>query len=141
MPHTHIKVVSQEKWDQLEERMRRLGILPEDIVEKFIRGSGHGGQKINKTSSCVYLKHTPSSVEVKCQLTRSREDNRLLAREELCRTLEEQRERRELAHRQAAEKARRRNRPRPRKVKEKILRSKKKQSSLKRMRSRPTSED
>ena len=73
--------MTQEKWDQLEERMQRLGIRQEDLVEKFIRGSGHGGQKINKTSSCVYLKHTPSSVEIKCQLSRSREDNRLQARE------------------------------------------------------------
>jgi peptide chain release factor len=134
-------VVTQEKWDQLEERMQRLGIRQEDLVEKFIRGSGHGGQKINKTSSCVYLKHTPSSVEIKCQLSRSREDNRLQAREELCRTLEEQREQRELARRQASEKARRRNRPRPRKVKEQILRSKRKQSGLKKLRSKPTSED
>ncbi|MGK0184386.1 MAG: protein subunit release factor B [Verrucomicrobiales bacterium] len=135
------KVVTQEKWDQLEQRMTRLEIQPDDLVEKFIRGSGSGGQKINKTSSCVYLKHGPSGIEVKCQLSRSRESNRLLAREELCRILEDQREKRKQAQRQATEKARRRNRPRPRKVKEKILRAKRKKSSIKRLRSRPTSDD
>lgn len=134
-------MVTQEKWDQIEQRMARLGIQDDDIVEKFVRGSGSGGQKINKTSSCVYLKHEASGIEVKCQQSRSRESNRLLAREELCRTLEERQQQRSQARRQATEKARRRNRPRPRKVKEKILRSKHKKSSIKKLRSRPSSDD
>jgi len=68
----------------LAERMERLGILEEDLEERFVLGSGAGGQKINKTSSCVYLKHLPSAHEVSCQETRSREKNHELARTRLC---------------------------------------------------------
>jgi peptide chain release factor len=75
--------VSEEKKRWLEERMRSLGILEKDIEEKFIRSSGAGGQKVNKTSSCVYLKHLPTGVEVKCMKDRSQSLNRFLARREL----------------------------------------------------------
>ena len=54
--------VSPEKEKALQRRMEELGIAPADLVEKFIRGSGSGGQKINKTSSCVYLRHEPSGI-------------------------------------------------------------------------------
>ena len=70
--------------DTLAERMERLGILDEDLEERFVLGSGSGGQKINKTSSCVYLKHLPSGHEVSCQESRSREKNREIARTRLC---------------------------------------------------------
>ena len=76
--------VSQAKREELEARMERLGIREDELVEKFILGSGRGGQKVNKTSSCVYLKHEPSGLEVKCQRCRSRELNRFHARRELC---------------------------------------------------------
>ncbi|MDD4183782.1 MAG: peptide chain release factor-like protein, partial [Candidatus Omnitrophica bacterium] len=56
------------------------GIREEDIVEKFIRASGPGGQFVNKTSSCVYLKHIPTGIEVKCQKERSQALNRYAAR-------------------------------------------------------------
>ena len=71
-----------DKWEELAARMGRLLIKEGDLVEKFILGSGSGGQKINKTSSCVYLKHVPSGIEIKCQKTRSRDLNRLYARRE-----------------------------------------------------------
>ena len=80
--------VSQEKQDSLSIRMEKLGIREEDLIEKFILGSGSGGQKVNKTSSCVYLKHLPTGLEVKCQRERSREMNRFYARRELCDKLE-----------------------------------------------------
>ncbi len=80
---------SKKSLDLLAERMQKLKIYEEDLVEKFILGSGKGGQKINKTSSCVYLKHTPSQLEVKCQQDRSREMNRFLARKMLCEKIEE----------------------------------------------------
>ena len=64
--------------------MRNLNINESDILEKFILGSGKGGQKVNKSNTCVYLKHIPSSLEVKCQKDRSRELNRFLARRQLC---------------------------------------------------------
>ncbi len=73
----------------LEQRMKRWKILEEDLDERFVLGSGAGGQKINKTSSCVYLKHLPTGVEVSCQETRSREKNREIARDRLCDHFEE----------------------------------------------------
>lgn len=77
-------MVSPEKRLALTKRMDALQLKESEIIEKFIRGSGRGGQKINKTSSCVYLKHQPTGLEIKCQQERSREMNRFLARRELC---------------------------------------------------------
>ena len=81
--------VSKEKQNELLLRMESLGVKEKDILEKFILGSGRGGQKMNKTASCVYLKHLPSGIEVKCQKDRSRELNRFLARRKLCELIEE----------------------------------------------------
>jgi peptide chain release factor len=75
--------VSEEKNKWLRERMKEMNILEDEILEKFIRSSGPGGQKINKTSSCVYLKHLPTGLEVKCMRDRSQSVNRFLARREL----------------------------------------------------------
>ena len=80
--------VTAEKKRLLEEKMLALGIREEDILEKFVRSSGHGGQKLNKTASCVYLKHLPTGVEVKCMRERSQSVNRFLARRELTEKLE-----------------------------------------------------
>ncbi|MFY7842797.1 MAG: peptide chain release factor family protein [Rhabdochlamydiaceae bacterium] len=73
-------MVTPHKWLSLQQEWEKLGIKEGDIIEKFILGSGSGGQKINKTSSCVYLKHIPSGYEIKCQKYRSREINRYLAK-------------------------------------------------------------
>ncbi|MDI6789500.1 MAG: peptide chain release factor-like protein [Thermodesulfobacteriota bacterium] len=75
--------VSEEKNRWLTETMEALGIQEKDIEEKFIRSSGKGGQKVNKTSTCVYLKHLPTGIEVKCMKDRSQSVNRFLARREL----------------------------------------------------------
>ncbi len=75
--------ISEEKNKWLKERMEILGIFEKDIKEKFVRSSGKGGQKVNKTSSCVYLKHIPTGIEVKCLEDRSQSINRFLARREL----------------------------------------------------------
>lgn len=75
--------VSEEKNRWLRERMEALGIREEDIEEKFIRSSGSGGQKVNKTSTCVYLRHIPTGIEVKCMKERSQSLNRFLARRDL----------------------------------------------------------
>lgn len=64
----------------LEQRMKHWRIFEEDLEEQFVLGSGSGGQKINKTSSCVHLKHRPTGLEVTCQESRSRERNREIAR-------------------------------------------------------------
>ena len=79
------------KQQELLDRLARLGVRDADLDEQFIRGSGAGGQKINKTSSCVYLCHRPSGIEVKCQRDRSQAMNRFLARRLLCDEIERRR--------------------------------------------------
>lgn len=75
--------------EQIEARLRALGANPADVEERFIRGAGPGGQKINKTSSTVWLRHRPSGIEVRCQRERSQTANRELAWAELCGRLEQ----------------------------------------------------
>jgi len=128
----------KNKWDELHNRMARLNISEADLIEKFILGSGSGGQKINKTSSCVYLKHTPSGVEVKCQGSRSRELNRLYARRELCAKIEERLFKEKSAKEKAREKIRRQKKRRSRKSKEKMLADKKEHSVKKGLRKPPS---
>ncbi len=81
--------ISLEKIKALHSEMEKLNLLEKDIKESFISGSGSGGQKINKTQNCVYLKHLPSGIEIKCQKDRSREANRFFARRELLERLKE----------------------------------------------------
>ncbi len=77
-------MIKKEKIEDLKQSMIELDIHEKDLIEKFLTGTGKGGQKINTTHHCVYLKHLPTSIEVKCQKTRSREDNRFFARRALC---------------------------------------------------------
>jgi protein subunit release factor B len=128
-----------DKWNHIAERMGRLLIAEGDLIEKFILGSGKGGQKVNKTSSCVYLKHGPSGIEVKCQKTRSRDLNRLYARRELCDRIEERVFKEKSAKQMEREKVRRQKRRRSRRSKEKMLADKKNVSFKKELR-RPPSE-
>jgi len=80
--------VSEEKNRWLQERMEALDIHEKDIEEKFVRSSGRGGQKVNKSSTCVYLRHIPTGFEIKCMKERSQSLNRFLARRELVRRVE-----------------------------------------------------
>ena len=80
--------VSEDKKIWLNDKMKALGIHEKDIEEKFIRSSGRGGQKVNKTSNCVYLKHIPTGIEVKCMEGRKQSLNRFLARRELVKRIE-----------------------------------------------------
>ena len=82
-------MVGDDKWNKLTEWMEKLHINEEELIEKFIIGSGKGGQKLHKTASTVYLKHIPSHIEIKCQKSRSRADNRYFARVQLCEKLDE----------------------------------------------------
>ena len=130
--------ITSEKTAALEQRMVALGIAEGDLLEKFVRGSGAGGQKINKTSNCVFLKHLPTGVCIKCQMDRSREMNRFLARRELCEQLEAIREGKAVAKTQAIEKMRRTNRPRSRNSKNRSVADKRSLSQKKSMRRSPS---
>jgi protein subunit release factor B len=134
-------MISPEKQAALDARMAKLRIAEEDLVEKFILGSGAGGQKINKTSSCVYLKHLPSGMEVKCQAHRSREMNRFQARHELCDRLEGIRREKAQARIDAVEKHRRQNRPLSRRSKQRSVADKRKTSQKKSLRRQPGRDD
>ncbi len=80
--------VNDSKNRRLLEKMKSLDLREEDIEEKFIHSSGKGGQHVNKTSTCVYLKHLPTGLEVKCMKERSQSVNRFLARRELVEKIE-----------------------------------------------------
>lgn len=129
-------MVTGETWGKLRERMEKLGILEADLNEHFIRGSGSGGQKINKTSSCVQLIHRPSRIEIRCQKTRSQADNRYWARRDLCGRIEEKLLGEKSAKQQAMEKIRRQKRRRSRRAKAKMLDSKTRQGEKKKQRGR-----
>lgn len=132
-----IMSIRQETWKKLMSRMEALDIKEEDITEKFIRGSGRGGQKINKTDSCVYLKHIPTKIEVKCQETRSREKNRYYARKRLIENIEELVLKEKSEKQQKIYKIRRQKKRRSRRAKEKMLEEKHHRAKIKKMRLPP----
>jgi peptide chain release factor len=116
--------LSPEKAAQLARRMAELGVEESQLEETFVRSAGHGGQNVNKTSTCVMLLHRPSGVQVKCQTTRQQGLNRFLARHLLLDKLAARRKERADAERARLEKARRQKRGRSRGAKERILRDK-----------------
>jgi protein subunit release factor B len=127
--------VSPEKENALEERMAELGIREEDLVEKFIRSGGHGGQNVNKVATCVYLKHLPTGLEVKCQQERSQALNRYLARRILADKVEAAILGRRSEEQQRIAKIRRQKRKRSKRAKEKMLAAKHRRAELKKGRS------
>ncbi len=126
--------VSPAKQAQLENQMRHYGIKEEDLEENFIRASGAGGQKINKTSSCVQLTHKPTGVQIRSQTSRSQALNRFIARRLLLEEIIRRVEGKKSLERQRIEKIRRQKRKRSKKAKEKMLGEKKKQSEKKKNR-------
>ncbi len=116
---------------QIQERLDALGVLAADVEERFVRGSGPGGQKINKTSSTVCLRHGPTGVEVRCQKERSQAANRVTAWEELCAKLEGKLRAAELVRQQAVAKARRTNRKRSARQKAILVEGKRSRAALK----------
>ena len=127
--------VGMEKRRDLIALMAFLRVREADLTEKFIRGSGSGGQKVNKTSSCVYLRHDPTGIEIKCQETRFRELNRFLARRLLCERIRERLQGEQSARRQESERIRRQKRRRSRRQKQRMLESKRLRSARKQGRS------
>ncbi len=133
--------VTQSKQEQLIHRMQSLNIRDLDLVEKFVLGSGKGGQKMNKTSSCVYLRHVPTGIEIKCQRERSRALNRYLARQELCNRIQERILGIKTERQQLTQKIRRQKRRRSRRQKEKMLDAKHRHSEKKQLRGMAKGED
>lgn len=133
--------VSFEKEKALLQRMTALGISENDIEETFVRSSGPGGQKVNKTSSCVQLLHVPTGIAVKCQQERSQVLNRFLARRLLLDKIEEKQNGFVEKEKERIEKIRRQKRKRSRRAKEKILAAKHHQSEKKAFRDKISRED
>ena len=120
----------------LRARFVSLGVRPDEVEERFVRGSGAGGQKINKTSSTVCLQHRPTGIEVRCQRERSQSLNRLLAWTELAEKLEWRRQE-AINHAQAArELIRRQKRGKSRGQKLRMIQSKKHRAKIKSRRGR-----
>jgi protein subunit release factor B len=126
--------VSAEKIKEIEQRMQALGVSEADFEESFIRSSGPGGQKVNKSSSCVYLVHIPTGLSVKCQRERSQALNRFLARRLLLDKIEARQKGFIAAEKETIEKIRRQKRKRSKRAKEKILKDKHKRSETKLLR-------
>ena len=127
-------MISPEKIEAIRKLMEEASVFEDDLEESFILGGGPGGQGTNKTSSVVRLSHEPSGVAVKVGESRSREDNRWLARRMLAQTILEREHKRKSAARQKAEKIRRQKRRRSRRQKQKMLADKHAHSEIKQMR-------
>ena len=127
-------MISPEKIEAIRKLMAEASVYEDDLEESFIMGGGPGGQKTNKPSSVVRLSHGPSGVAVKVGESRSREDNRWLARRMLAETILDNEHKRKSAARQKAEKIRRQKRRRSRRQKQKMLADKHAHSAIKEMR-------
>ncbi len=128
--------VSLESEDQLAQRMAALGVRETDLEETFVRSGGHGGQNVNKVSTCVMLLHRLSGLQVKCQDTRQQGMNRFLARKLLLDKIESARRARAEAERSQAEKLRRQKRGRSRGAKRRMLADKSHHADKKKLRGR-----
>jgi peptide chain release factor len=126
--------VSPEKEAQLLARMQQLRVQEADLEESFVRSGGHGGQNVNKTSTCVMLLHRPTGLQVKCQQTRQQGLNRFLARKLLLDKIEAQQTGKVEAEQARIEKIRRQKRRRSRRAKQRMLADKAHHSAKKQAR-------
>ncbi len=116
--------------------MRILSVRPEEIKESFIRSSGPGGQNVNKTATCVYLKYLSTGIEVKCQKERSQARNRLAALEILLSKIQALFDKRKTERKNFLEKRKRQLRKKPLALKLRILEGKRKRSQKKSFRAK-----
>ena len=126
--------VTPKKIQDIQRRLNRLGVRTTDLKESFVRSSGSGGQKVNKTSTCVVLRHLPTGIEIKCQDSRHQNLNRFLARRRLAEKLEAHILKEKTEEQKRREKIRRQKRKRSKRAKEKMLQNKKKTSEKKKLR-------
>lgn len=132
--------VSLEKEEQLSKRMSALGVREAELEETFVRSGGHGGQNVNKTSTCVMILHRPTGVQVKCQETRQQGLNRFIARRLLLDKIEALKTGAVAADRALAEKIRRQKRRRSRRSKQRMLADKGRQADKKASRRPPAAD-
>lgn len=133
--------INKDRENALEKKLKQLNINEADIRERFIRSGGAGGQKVNKTSSCVYLKHLPTGIEVKCQKTRYQGLNRFFARRVLAEKIESLLLKGKSQEQKRIAKIRKQKRKRSKRAKEKILKIKKQRSQIKKMRAKVLPEE
>ena len=126
--------VSQEKERKLAARLERLGVREQDLVERFVRSRGPGGQNVNKVETGVYLKHVPSGIEVKMQEERSQTLNRYRARVVLADRFEAAVLRRRTEEQARIAKLRKQKRKRSKRAQEKVLAQKRLQAAKKELR-------
>src|ERR1700678_1245158 len=122
--------------DHIQSRLDRRGVAASDIEERFVRGSGPGGQKINKTSSTVWLRHGPTGIEVRCQAERSQAANRERAWREMCGKLEDRIRAAERRTQDLREEERRRTRQKSRGQKVRMIQAKRHRAKSKAQRGR-----
>jgi protein subunit release factor B len=122
--------------DEWLERANKLGVFEEDIREEFVRGSGAGGQKINKTSNCVWLRHK-NGLEVRVQRHREREKNRVSAYKLLIKKVEDAILGKQSENAQKRHKYRKQKQRRSRKAQAKVVDAKRARGQLKKDRSSP----
>ena len=129
-----IQKLFSQKEKELYARMKQLGIHKKNIEEKFIRSSGPGGQNVNKVSTCVFMKHIPSNISVKCSQMRTQAQNRIVAFELLLDKIQRERLREHRRQIQQIERERRKNRKKSKKSKEHMIEDKRRHSKKKQIR-------
>jgi peptide chain release factor len=110
---------------QFIDKARELKVFPEDVREQFVRGSGKGGQKVNKTSSTVLLVHAPTGITVRCQKHREQSNNRISAYKLLILKVEEKIKGAASVRAQKIFKLKKQKQRRSKRAKEKMLAAKK----------------